>query len=469
MKKLKTHLLFIIALISAYKINGQQNSLFNTYSLDPLQLNIAYAGATCTEANVHYRTQWIGIKDAPKLLQLNAHTALGKSNALALRVNSQTQGLLNTLGATLGYSYRIKVNENAKVHLGIGVGWTQAALNAQNANVIQANDVTLNNSSRQTANGFDSEFGVMYVGKKLKGGISALHLYNSNPNFTGNSSYKTLPQLNTQVSYIFNKDKKVEVEPWLLNRYTLQGNNVIEGMLNVNFIKTITIGAGYRSNYGVLALVGAKIGNLKLAYSFDYGANKNAVNIGTSHQVMLGFSMCKTPKTTKPKEEVVEATPTPTPTNLPTVEEVASNTLSTSKEEPKKEEAVVVKEEQKVETPKVTIDDLNKIAEGVVFDLNKSQLNEEGLQKITELADVMKKDPSLKVNIIGHTCKKGTKELNDILSIRRATYIRNELIKRGVNAENIDRSKGVGSEQELFDNTSELQSKNRTVRFESAK
>ena len=133
MKKYIIVIISLVAILFSNKLSAQQNSLFNTYSLDPLQLNIAYAGAVCTEANVHYRTQWIGLKEAPKLLQLNAHTALGKSNALALKVNSQTQGLLNNLGATIGYSYRFKVSETAKVHLGLGIGWTQSSLNAQNA------------------------------------------------------------------------------------------------------------------------------------------------------------------------------------------------------------------------------------------------------------------------------------------------------------------------------------------------
>lgn len=461
MKKLIKYITpFVAVLAVSNSLTAQQNSLFNTYSLDPLQLNIAYAGAACTEANIHYRTQWIGMADAPKLIQLNAHAALGKSNALALRVNSQTQGLLNTLGATIGYSYRFRVSEHAKVHLGIGVGWTQAALNAQNAIVIDGSDATLNGSKRQTANGFDSEFGAMLIGKKLKAGISALHLYNSNPSFSGNSAYKTLPQLNTQISYIFNKDKKVEIEPWLLSRYTLKGDNVIEGMLNAHIAKVLTIGAGYRSSYGVLALVGAKIGNVKLAYSFDYGTGKHATLIGSSHQIMLGFSMCKAAKPTpKPKEEAIVTTPTPT--ILPTVEAI--------NEEPKKEE-VIAKEEPKVEeVKKDVVPEMNNLAEEVVFKLNKSQLNEEGLKKLDEIARIMNTDPTLKINIIGHTCNKGGKEINDIISVRRATYVRNELIKRGVKPENIDRSIGVGSENELFDNSSEKQQKNRTVRFESVK
>lgn len=462
MKKIIPYLLPVLLLMISGTATAQQNSLFNTYSLDPLQLNIAYAGAACTEANVHYRTQWIGMKETPKLIQLNAHTALGRSNALALRVNSQTQGLLNTLQATLGYAYRFRISETAKVHLGIGVGWTQAALNAQKAVVIDANDATLNNSNRQTANGFDSEFGAMVVGEKLKAGVSVLHLYNTNPDFSGSSTYKTLPQFNTQVSYTFNKGKKVEIEPWLLNRYTLKGDNVVEGVLNVNFIQTITLGAGYRSNYGVMGLVGAKLGNIRLAYSFDYGTTKNATNMGSSHQVMLGFSMCKTAKAPKPAEEKEPVVTTPTVVPAEPVKEEAVAV----KEEPKEE----IKEEPKPQPEKEDIlARINAVAEEVVFDLNKSQLDEEGLKKLDEIAALMKKDPELVINVIGHTCNLGTVEHNSMLSVRRATYVRNQLVKRGVNSKNIDRSKGLGEDKAIFDNNSELQSKNRTVRFESAK
>lgn len=464
MKKIIPYSLPLLALVLSKAGMAQQSSLFNTYSLDPLQLNIAYAGASCTEANVHYRTQWIGMKETPKVIQLNAHSALGKSNALALRVNSQTQGLLNTLQATLGYAYRFRISETAKVHLGIGVGWTQAALNAQKAVVMDANDVTLNNSNRQTANGFDSEFGAMLVGEKLKAGVSVLHLYNTNPDFSGSSTYKTLPQVNTQVSYTFNKGKKVEVEPWLLNRYTLRGDNVVEGILNVHFIKAITVGAGYRSNYGVIGLLGARVGNIKLAYSFDYGTTKNATNMGSSHQLMLGFSLCKTAKPHKPAEEKEPVVVTPTVT--PIVEPIKEEPIAIKeevKEESKKEEPMPVKEKEDI------LAMINQVAEEVVFDLNKSQLHEEGLKKLDEIAALMKKDPELVINIVGHTCNKGTDELNSLLSVRRATYVRNQLVRRGVNPQNIDRSKGVGADNAIYDNNSELQAKNRTVRFESAK
>lgn len=470
MKKIITYLLPVISLIFSKEANAQQGSLFNTYNLDPLQLNIAYAGAACTEANVHYRTQWIGMKESPKLIQLNAHTALGKSSAAGLRVNSQTQGFLNTLQATLGYSYRFKISKTAKMHLGIGAGWTQAALNAQKAVVMDANDITLNNNNRQTANGFDSEFGAMVVGEKLKTGISVLHLYNTNPDFSGSSTYKTLPQFNAQVSYIFNKGKKVEIEPSLLDRYTLKGTNVMEGMLNFNFINTITVGAGYRTNYGVIALVGAKVGNIKLAYSFDYGTTKNSTNMGSSHQLMLGFSMCKTAKTPKavevpqPLEAKAQETITPSvPAAQEPVKEEPVVKEEVKKEEPKQEAAEPKKSERQV------VDEINRLAEEMVFAFSKAQLHGEALKKIDAIAELMKNNPDMTVNIVGYTCDKGPADANNLLSVQRSGYVRNQLINRGVKPQSIKESKGVGSEKPLYDNNSELRMKNRTIRFELSK
>lgn len=465
MKTILSYLLPALLLLAG-RVAAQQNSLFNTYSLDPLQLNIAYAGASCTEANAHYRAQWIGMKETPRVLQLNAHTALGKSNALALRVNSQTQGLLNTLQATLGYAYRFRVSEKAKVHLGIGLGWTQASLQAQRAVVLDANDVTLNNGNKQTANGFDSEFGAMLVGEKLKAGVAVQHLYNSNPNFSGSSAYKALPQINSQVSYVFNKGKNVEIEPWLLDRYTLRGTNVVEGMVNFNLMQMFTVGAGYRSNYGIMALAGAKIGNIKLAYSFDYGTGKGATARGSSHQVMLGFSICRKAQTPPPVAEK-EQTPPPTPTVTqvpePVKEEPPVAVEEPKKEEPKNEEVQPQPEKEDV------LPMMNKVAEEVVFEINQSKLRDDGLKKLDEIGSLMKRDPDLVINIIGHTCNLGTVEFNSMLSARRASYVRNQLIKRGVNPKNIDRSKGVGATDALYDNDSELQRKNRTIRFERSK
>ena len=285
-------LLVVLFVSSAPGLSAQQSVLFNTYLYDPMQLNIAYAGHECTEANLNYRNQWIGLKDAPKLYQLNAHTSFANNTGLALRLASQQAGLLNGLQVTAGYGYQVKIDQVSKVLFGIGVGFIQNTLNAQKTTVIDANDVTLSDAGKQRAIGFDSEIGVQFLGDKIKGGLSVLHLYNTNPNFAG-STYKTLPQINATFSYLFNKGKQIELEPMLVDRLTLKGTNTIEGLVNAHFNKLVTAGVGYRVNYGVLVFAGIKINKIKLAYSFDYGTSKNKTLTGSSHQVLLGYYFCK--------------------------------------------------------------------------------------------------------------------------------------------------------------------------------
>jgi len=148
-----------------------------------------------------------------------------------------------------------------------------------------------------------------------------------------------------------------------------------------------------------------------------------------------------------------------------------STTASKIKQSERKVE-VEKTEEQKAEENLIKADILakiNSISVEVVFDLNSSQLNAEALKKLDEIAALIKTDPSIKLNIIGHTCSKGTKEFNDLLSVRRANYVRQQLMKRGVKSTNFKRSIGDGSSNPLFDNSSNDQRKNRSIRFALSK
>lgn len=483
---LKIYLLAIIAL-SGNCLVAQQTSLFNTYALDPLQLNIAYSGAKCGAANLHYRTQWIGMQETPKVFQMNAHSAFGNKNALGLRVNSQNMGLLNNLGVTVGYSRRITLKDSSKLHIGAGIGWSQVTLMSQKSIVIDDDDVTLNNNVSQKANGFDSEFGAMYFGHKITAGISALHLYNSNPQFNGTSTVKKLPQLNTQISYVFFKDEKVELEPWLLNRFTLKGDNVIEGMLKANFMKHYSAAVGYRGGYGLLVVLGAKISNINIGYSFDYGANKNAANLGTSHQVMLGFNFCKKTKPSEPEPEKVVEQPTVTPAPEEIKEVVKTESVVPEemkqipeiKGVPKTEPVVEVKPEPVVETKpepvkevpkadiispeamrKASIAEINPIARLIIFSINSNTISPENEELVKQVAEIMKKT-DFRYNLIGYASMEGNNDYNQILSLRRAEAIRQLLIKNGIAAKRLSIKSGGATS-----NVHEVPEKNRTFRVE---
>lgn len=443
---------------------AQQTALFNTYSYDLMQLNIAAIGRTCVEANLNYRAQWLGVKETPRLYQLNAGMALGNSSGIGLKISQNTVGLLKFTGATLGYAYRAKLTDKAKLHLGIGAAWRQNTFNASKAIVSDNNDISLsNNQSNLRSNNFDCEAGAMLLGEKWTAGLSALHLYNTNSKMNA-VAFEAKPQLNALLAYKFNKGKMVEVEPWVVNRYTINGINQPEAMLNARFKQMITVGGGYRFNYGYMALAGIELGVLKIAYSFDYGVGKNAAGLGSSHQVLLGVDLCrKKTKVQEPSEPVAEAVK-----DQPLVPEQPP----VVKEEPKKEEPIAEPVKQTppvVSTPVVPREDdvfkeIHQLSETFIFDINKSTLTEDKGADLDRIAKLVI-DNKLKISITGYACNKGSEEYNKILSYKRAEYVKNELHRRGV-SNSAMQVYGIGEEKELYSNSdADLQIRNRTVRI----
>jgi OOP family OmpA-OmpF porin len=91
----------------------------------------------------------------------------------------------------------------------------------------------------------------------------------------------------------------------------------------------------------------------------------------------------------------------------------------------------------------------------LVFDTNSDKLKGTDWPSLQVLADLLKKDPSLKIQIAGHTDNSGNPAANQVLSERRANAVKRTLAEKyGVEASRLS-AKGYGAEQPLADNGTE--------------
>lgn len=101
----------------------------------------------------------------------------------------------------------------------------------------------------------------------------------------------------------------------------------------------------------------------------------------------------------------------------------------------------------------------------VYFDTNKDILKSESDKAIKNVADMMKKNPGMKIEVRGHTDSKGNKDKNLKLSQDRANSVRNALITRGISGDRI-KAVGYGDSMPVADNSTETgRSKNRRTEF----
>jgi len=117
-----------LVLVSAFILMGNtanaQDPAFSQFYSNPLYLNPAFAGATpngCPRAVLNYRDQWPGIGRTyvTYSASYDGHVdALGGGLGLIIAQDKSGSGNLNTLHASLLYSYHLEVNREFSVKAG---------------------------------------------------------------------------------------------------------------------------------------------------------------------------------------------------------------------------------------------------------------------------------------------------------------------------------------------------------------
>jgi outer membrane protein OmpA-like peptidoglycan-associated protein len=102
----------------------------------------------------------------------------------------------------------------------------------------------------------------------------------------------------------------------------------------------------------------------------------------------------------------------------------------------------------------------------VFFESGSSDLKPESASELDRLAELLDKNPLLKIQINGHTDNVGNDESNMVLSEKRAKAVYDYLVTRQINLQRL-RFKGYGETKPIDSNdTPEGRSRNRRTEFE---
>lgn len=106
------------------------------------------------------------------------------------------------------------------------------------------------------------------------------------------------------------------------------------------------------------------------------------------------------------------------------------------------------------------------ISYGILFDVNSDKLKPESYATLKVISDILKEDPSLKLQVVGHTDSDGDDASNLDLSKRRAASVKNELVSKfGADGARLE-TDGKGESEPVTDNNSSInKAKNRRVEF----
>ena len=183
-------------------------------------------------------------------------------------------------------------------------------------------------------------------------------------------------------------------------------------------VNVLALRAGYVSNYPNPQLTGFTDITLGLGYTVtrsmtvDY-AMVPAGELGTSQRLSL------TLKFDCPKKKAPAAAVAPAPAVVPVAAAVVKSTPpATAAAKPIEAAAPIV----------ITAVEL----EDEHFDFDKATLKPSGMQALRDNVEILKENPTALVRVSGYTSMSGTVEYNQKLSERRASVVKDFLIKEGI-------------------------------------
>lgn len=304
---------FLIVSAFSLQLKAQQLGIFTNYLLNDYYYNPAVVGSKDVAiANLTYRDQWAGFDQAPVTYMGSVYGSIKNKRKVGLGGNliSEKAGLTQRTGGYFTYAYHFDLTKKLRIGLGLSAGFLQYRIKLYDVKVIDNGDDLLTGNVL-TSNAFDANSGFYLYHEKFFFGISGSQLLNYKLPFP-NSNSKLKPHLYATGGYNFlfggAKIKKNEIQPSFMIREANNNVNIQADLsLKYTYNKTFFIGATYRTESAICALVGFNYKNkFNVAYSYDYAMNRiNQYSVG-SHEIWLSYTITKKARTLSEEEEELD-------------------------------------------------------------------------------------------------------------------------------------------------------------------
>lgn len=300
----------LLLLLCACRVNAQQDIQLTQYIFNGLQINPAYAGyKEDLYLQSSFRSQWQGIKGAPRTFSVSADGAVNDGNVgLGAIITNDQIGAQSTLSAYANYAYRLRIgeDESSRLAFGLALGMLQLGIDGNKLQEINPGDGAIPSSSQTTVLP-DARFGVYYSSPDYFAGFSATNLI-ANYAVKRNNQNILVPQPHFYLTAgaLFPVDEDLKFKPVILLKDDVKGPTSLDLNAFLLIKERVWIGGFYRTSFeiykksnlqsdlpkqsalGIIAELFATE-NLRIGYSYDYSLDKFRSYNSGSHEISVGF------------------------------------------------------------------------------------------------------------------------------------------------------------------------------------
>lgn len=287
MKNWSWFILFILPLAGF----GQQQALQNLYLFDLIYSNAAYTGhQPALTASAVLRKQWVGFNGAPETFALAVHSPFKNQNmGLGFQASYDRIGPRTVTSLALSYAYRLRLGSDSKLSFGLRAGAQNHQYDWDKIDYRDPKDVVREQGSQSVwTPAFD--FGVMASNNRYFIGAELSNLSQSRLLYVNDSEARQYLHARVMGGYLVRISPKFALKPNFMFRYVPNAPAQIDLNLNALIVERFWIGAGYRHQYGLLAMAQFVITrNFELGYAYDFAVGNMRNQHAGSHELFLSY------------------------------------------------------------------------------------------------------------------------------------------------------------------------------------
>ncbi len=299
-KPMKKYLSILIVLFATSfgVVNAQQDAQYTQYMYNTISVNPAYAGSRGVfSAALLHRSQWVGLKGAPTTQTLNIHSPMSRNMGLGLSiVNDEIgNGTMAETSFDISASYTIKTSYEGKLSFGIKAGGHLLNIDLSK---LAGYELEVDNAT-QVDNKFSPNIGagIYYHTDKFYAGFSAPNLLETDHFDTSDTNtYISTERINLYLitGYVFDMANDMKFKPAALIKAVEGAPLQIDVSANFMFNEKLILGAAYRWDAAVSAMVGFQISDsLMIGMAYDKEITKlgNASFNSGSFEIMFRYEL----------------------------------------------------------------------------------------------------------------------------------------------------------------------------------
>ncbi len=307
-------LIIFLSIICSSTLFSQDESVFTQYITNRTLVNPAFAGALDQhQVFLNMRTQWVGFEGAPKTYSLSYNGPIADKIGIGAMIFSENIALYSKLRAQLAYAYHYKTR-NLKMGLGFSTEVHRTKLSSSYLSNPKLLDDNLLRDATDGRTYFDATLGAQaLINDQIILGLSLPTLLRARLNGGANTSSSVdsakatfLRQVNFLAGYRM-KMQDLTLEPSLMVRKSYNAPLLVDFNMKASFLEDRIIGGiTYRPSFALAFMIGTRISQMQLLYTYEVSTQKFQQYSGGTHEITLGFDFDAKKDTKSPRGRKVK-------------------------------------------------------------------------------------------------------------------------------------------------------------------